>query len=96
MLEELVPKYLDTVSTDTDRSIAMTALHCIQEMLDSIGEPVLRVSEDCFTTIISVVKNVLRGKVCAVKSGLSLLLRWDIWERKSVFFFGMKISIKNF
>ena len=64
MLGELLPKYLDTVSEDPDRSVAMTALHCIQEMLDSIGEPVLRVSEDSFHNIVSVVKNVLRGKVC--------------------------------
>ncbi|XP_067929323.1 importin-4-like [Watersipora subatra] len=62
MLEELVPKFIDTVAQDTDRSAAMTALHCIQEMLDSIGESVLRVSEDTFTSIISVVKSVLRGK----------------------------------
>lgn len=63
LLTELVPKYLDLVSHDKNRSHAMTALHCIQEMLDSMGEPVLRVSEETFTDIISAVKDVLKGKV---------------------------------
>ena len=64
MLIELTPKYIDIVVTDKERSLAMTALHCLQEMLDSIGEPVLAVSDDTFTSIVSAVKDVLRGKVC--------------------------------
>ena len=64
MLIELTPKYIDIVVTDKERSLAMTALHCLQEMLDSIGEPVLAVSDDTFTRIVSAVKDVLRGKVC--------------------------------
>ena len=63
MLSELVPKFLDMVCTEKDRSFSMTALHCLQEMLEKIGEPVLRVSDDTFTTIISTIKDVLRGRV---------------------------------
>lgn len=63
MLAELTPRFLDIVVTDKDRSLAMTALHCIQEMLDSIGEQVLAVSDDTFTSVISAIKDVLRGKV---------------------------------
>lgn len=66
MLKELTPKYIEIVISEKDRSLAMTALHCIQEMLDSIGEPVLAVSDDTFTSIVSAVKDVLRGKVSNV------------------------------
>ena len=63
MLGELVPKFIEMTRTDKDRSIAMTALHCMQEMLDNIGGPVLQISEDCLQVITAVAKEVLSGKV---------------------------------
>ena len=63
LLAELVPKFMDMVETEKDRSMAMTALHCMQEMLDSIGEPVLRISQDAFVQLVTTVKKVLQGKV---------------------------------
>lgn len=74
LLAELVPNYLDRVCHDKDRSLAMTALHCIQEMLDSMGEPVLQVSADTFTDIVSAVKNVLKGKVTPLTPLLFIIL----------------------
>jgi len=72
MLGELVPKFLEQVRTERDRSLAMTALYCLQEMLDSIGEDVLKVSDDCFTTIVSTIKAVLCGKVSPGSGGMQV------------------------
>ena len=44
MIQGTVPKYLEAIKTELDRTVVMSAVDSIQEMLDKIGQPVLAIT----------------------------------------------------
>lgn len=43
MLQSVVTKYLEIIKEDTDRTVVMTSIDSLFEMLEKIGRPVLEV-----------------------------------------------------
>ncbi|XP_005096783.1 importin-4 [Aplysia californica] len=62
MIQGIVPKYLEAIKTELDRTVVMTAVDSIQEMLDKIGQPVLAIT-GATDAILTAMKEIFTHKV---------------------------------
>ena len=62
MLEQIVPKLNEIICTDEDRQVAMLILEALNDMMKSIGQPVLQQPEH-LDMLTATVKLVLQNKV---------------------------------
>ena len=67
MILGVMPKYLEAIKTDLDRTTVMAAVDSIQEMLAKIGEPVLSIT-GATDAILTCVKEIFTHKVIAYNS----------------------------
>ena len=62
MLEQVVPHCVENIDSDGERSVVITTLEGMKELLDAIGPEVVK-SADFFSAIKGSIKNVLQQKV---------------------------------
>ncbi|XP_063971757.1 importin-4-like isoform X1 [Lytechinus pictus] len=61
MLEQVVPHFVENIDSDSERSVVITTLEGMKELLEAIGPEVVKHSE-FFTAITGSIKNVLQQK----------------------------------
>ncbi|KAH9499795.1 Importin-4 [Bulinus truncatus] len=62
MIVGVVPKYLEAIKTELDRTLVMTAVDALQEMLSKIGQPVLAIT-GATDAILTAMKEIFTHKV---------------------------------
>ncbi|XP_059170198.1 importin-4-like isoform X2 [Physella acuta] len=62
MIVGVVPKYLEAIKTEVDRTVVMTAVDALQELLDKIGQLVLSIT-GAADAILSAMKEIFTHKV---------------------------------
>lgn len=62
MMLGVMPKFLETIKTELDRTVVMAGVDAIQEMLEKIGQPVLTVT-GATDAILMAVKEIFSHKV---------------------------------
>lgn len=63
MLQQVVTKFLEIVKEDTDRTVVMTTIDSLFELLEKIGRPVLEV-QGSTGAILARMKEAFTHKVC--------------------------------
>ncbi|CAL1538181.1 unnamed protein product [Lymnaea stagnalis] len=62
MIVGVVPKYLEAIKSELDRTVVMTAVDSLQELLDKIGQPVLSIT-GAADAILTAMKEIFTHKI---------------------------------